>query len=112
MTDWTEMLKQENLTPEEQKWVCNKLMTSESHMEQLILKYFTAADFRAVNARRIGGGVIGGKACGLLVARKLIALKMPELAAHMEPHNSYFIGTDVFYQYMVCLLYTSDAADE
>ena len=101
MTDWTEMLKQENLTPEEQKWVCNKLMTSESHMEQLILKYFTAADFRAVNARRIGGGVIGGKACGLLVARKLIALKMPELAAHMEPHNSYFIGTDVFYQYMV-----------
>lgn len=101
MTDWTEMLKQENLTPEERKWVCNKLMTSESHMEQLILKYFTAADFRAVNARRIGGGVIGGKACGLLVARKLIALKMPELAAHMEPHNSYFIGTDVFYQYMV-----------
>lgn len=101
MTDWTEMLKQECLTPEEQKWVCNKLMTSESHMEQLILKYFTAADFRAVNARRIGSGVIGGKACGLLVARKLIALKMPELAAHMEPHNSYFIGTDVFYQYMV-----------
>ena len=101
MTDWTEMLKQESLTPEEQKWVCNKLMTSESHMEQLILKYFTAADFRAVNARRIGSGVIGGKACGLLVARKLIALKMPELAAHMEPHNSYFIGTDVFYQYMV-----------
>lgn len=32
MTDWTEMLKQESLTLEEQ---CNKLMTSESHMEQL-----------------------------------------------------------------------------
>ena len=46
-------------------------------------------------------GVIGGKACGLLVARKLIELNMPEYAGHVEPHNSFFIGTDVFYRYLV-----------
>ena len=70
-------------------------------MEQLILKHFTEEDFRRVWMRKIGGGVIGGKACGLLVARKLIELSMPEYAEHVEPHNSFFIGTDVFYRYLV-----------
>lgn len=64
-------------------------MTTESHMEQLILKHFTEEDFRSVWMRKIGGGVIGGKACGLLVARKLIELNMPEYAGHVEPHNSF-----------------------
>ena len=54
-------------------------------MEQLILKHFTEEDFRRVWMRKIGGGVIGGKACGLLVARKLIELNMPEYAGHVEP---------------------------
>ena len=36
MTDWTEMLKQESLTLEEQKWVCNKLMTSERDRKSVV----------------------------------------------------------------------------
>ena len=101
MVGWPEILKKENLTREEKKCICNRLMTTESHMEQLILKHFTEEDFRSVWMRKIGGGVIGGKACGLLVARKLIELSMPEYAEHVEPHNSFFIGTDVFYRYLV-----------
>lgn len=100
MVGWPEILKKENLTREEKKCICNRLMTTESHMEQLILKHFTEEDFRRVWMRKIGGGVIGGKACGLLVARKLIELNMPEYAGHVEPHNSFFIGTDVFYRYL------------
>ena len=101
MTDWPEILTKDNLTKEERKCICNRLMTTESHMEQLILNHFTEEDFRRVWERKIGGGVIGGKACGLLVARKLIDLNMPEYAEHVEPHNSFFIGTDVFYRYLV-----------
>ena len=101
MVGWPEILKKENLTREEKKCICNRLMTTESHMEQLILKHFTEEDFRRVWMRKIGGGVIGGKACGLLVARKLIELNMPEYAGYVEPHNSFFIGTDVFYRYLV-----------
>ena len=101
MVGWPEILKKENLTREEKKCICNRLMTTESHMEQLILKHFTEEDFRRVWMRKIGGGVIGGKACGLLVARKLIELNMPEYAGHVEPHISFFIGTDVFYRYLV-----------
>ena len=89
MVGWPETLKRKNLT-RRKKCICNRLMTTESHMEQLILKHFTEEDFRRVWMRKIGGGVIGGKACGLLVARKLIELSMPEYAEHVEPHNLLF----------------------
>lgn len=101
MVGWPEILIKGNLTREERKCICNRLLTTESHMEQLILKHFTEEDFKKVWMRKIGGGVIGGKACGLLVARKLIELNLPEYAQYIEPHNSFFIGTDVFYQYLV-----------
>lgn len=101
MAGWEEFFEKKTLTKEERKLACNRHITTEFHMEQLILKYFSDEDFSKVWERKIGGGVIGGKACGLLVARKLIALNMPEYALFMEPHNSFFIGTDVFYQYLV-----------
>ena len=101
MADYPQILIKENLTREERKCICNQIMTTESHMEQLILKHFTDDDFRHVWDRKIGGGVIGGKACGLLVARKLIELMMADYAAYVEPHDSFFIGTDVFYRYLV-----------
>ena len=44
MVGWPEILKKENLTREEKKCICNRLMTTESHMEQLILKHFTEED--------------------------------------------------------------------
>ena len=110
MTGWEEILERETLTKEERKKVCGWLMTTESHMNNLIASYFTVKDFKAVWERKIGDGVIGGKACGMLAARKLVQLKLPECAAHLEPHNSYFIGTNVFYQYLVvnrCLAFNS-----
>lgn len=101
MNSLPEILSKEQMTDEERKYACNQLMTTESHMEHLILKYFTEDDFRRVWERKIGDGVIGGKACGLVVARKLIRTHMPEYAEQIEPHNSFFIGTGVFYQYLV-----------
>lgn len=101
MNSLPEILIQDKMTEEERKFVCNQLMATESHMEHLILKYFTEEDFRKVWQRKIGDGVIGGKACGLLVARKLIERYLPEYAQQIEPHNSFFIGTGVFYQYLV-----------
>ena len=101
MAGWEEFFEKETFSKEDRKLFCNRHITTEVHMEQLILKYFTDEDFRSIWERKIGGGVIGGKACGLLAARKLIGLNMPEYARYMEPHNSFFIGTDVFYQYMI-----------
>ncbi len=101
MDIWEKLQRKEPLSPEERKSVCNGLLTAEERMEALILKYFTDEDFRTVWQRRIGTGRIGGKACGLLLARKLIAEKLPEYVPRLLDHHSYFIGSDVFYQYLL-----------
>ena len=100
MNGWEELLNKEEMTEDEKKIVCNSLMTTEARMERLILKHFTPQDFRKVWERRIGEGLIGGKACGLLVARKLIKARLPEFNEFIEPHHSFFIGSDVFCEYL------------
>lgn len=100
MNGWEELLNKEEMTEDEKKIVCNSLMTTEARMERLILKHFTPRDFKKVWERRIGEGLIGGKACGLLVARKLIKVRLPEFQEFIEPHHSFFIGSDVFCKYL------------
>jgi hypothetical protein len=62
--------------------------------------YFTADDFRAIRSRRIGNGKIGGKAAGMLLAHKILETEAPELAQHITVPESYFIGADVFYDFI------------
>lgn len=85
---------------ETEKALCNELLTTDKQMEQLLLQYFSKDDYEKVKKRRIGGGRIGGKACGLLLAEKLIRTEFPEYEAHVEEHNSFFIGSEVFCQYL------------
>ena len=49
----------------------------------------------------IGTGMIGGKACGMLLARTIIRNLEPEIYQVFEPHDSFFIGSDVYYTYIV-----------
>ena len=37
----------------------------------------------------------------MLLARKIIENKRPDLYARLEPHDSFYIGSDVFYSYIV-----------
>lgn len=98
---WEELLKKECVTEKERRYLCNSLMTTDAGMERLILQNFSIEDYHKVWQRRIGGGRIGGKACGLLLSRKLIQMKLPQLADHLEEHHSYFIGSGVFSRYLL-----------
>ncbi|MEJ8733816.1 MULTISPECIES: PEP/pyruvate-binding domain-containing protein [Mediterraneibacter] len=100
MTAWEKLWTDEKLTEEERREICHEMLTTEARMERLILKNFTEKDFQKIAKRRIGDGLIGGKACGLLTARKLIENILPEYMPFLEPHDSYFIGSDVFYGYV------------
>ena len=100
MEAWMKLLEGARLTEEEKRQICHEMMTTEPRMEQLIIKHFTEETFRQVKARWIGGGLIGGKACGLLVARRLIERNLPELRNLIEPHDSFFIGSNVFCEYL------------
>lgn len=62
--------------------------------------WFTAEDFRFILSRRIGGGKIGGKAAGMLLAWKILQGGMTSLAGQVDFPRSYFVGADVFYEYL------------
>lgn len=81
--------------------MCRYMMTRDERMGALIAKHFRAQDYFRVRGRMIGTGTIGGKACGMLLARRLVRAAMPELGDTLEPHDSYYIGSDVFYTYIV-----------
>lgn len=81
--------------------MCDIMMTRDEKLRRLIKANFTPEDYFQIRARMVGTGMIGGKACGMLLARKLAANKNPKLYARLEPHDSFYIGSDVFYSYIV-----------
>ncbi len=63
-------------------------------------RWFTAADFNMVLDHRIGTGKIGGKSAGMLLAFKILQNAAPEVFEKISLPRSYFIGADVFYDFM------------
>ena len=68
-------------------------------------KILTIADLRRVYRRRIGGGKIGGKAAGIVLAWKILQQQDPELGPDISSRvsipDSYFIGSEVIYEFSV-----------
>jgi hypothetical protein len=62
--------------------------------------WFTSEDLKFIHSRRIGTGKIGGKAAGLLLAWKILRAFAPLMAQQIVMPESYFIGTDVFYDFL------------
>lgn len=81
------------------------LLTDEGRIAQLAHAYFDLDDLVKIKNREIGTGKIGGKAIGMLLSRKILKLKGPEegldLENLLEPHDSYYLGADLFYTYIV-----------
>lgn len=77
------------------------MMSRDPKILELLKTYFEPEDYFHIYNRMIGTGSIGGKACGMLLARKIVAKDAPEVFQHMEPHDSYYLGSDVFYTYIV-----------
>lgn len=91
---------------EEQEEVKNLLLLlligKESRIVQLCRKYFTLEDLLQIENREIGTGFIGGKTVGMLLARKILEKDAQgRFADILEPHDSYYLGSDVFYTYIV-----------
>lgn len=81
--------------------LCRSMMTHDHLMSSMIQKEFTPEDFFFIKERMIGTGTIGGKACGMLLARKMVENYLPQYAGLIEPQDSFYIATDVFYSYIV-----------
>jgi hypothetical protein len=63
-------------------------------------QWFTTADFSYVMQHRIGTGKIGGKAAGMLLAYKILQNTAPDIIEQIVLPRSYFVGANVFYDFM------------
>ena len=98
----TEMMYENGMDVTEQcHRMCNIMMSRDERMRLMIKEHFKPQDYFAVRKRMIGTGMIGGKATGMLLARKIIENKCPEIYKKFEPHDSFYIGSDVFYSFIV-----------
>lgn len=78
------------------------MIGSYSRMFELCDKYLTLRDVLMIASREIGTGFIGGKSVGMLLARKILeAERKDRFTPLLESHDSFYIGSDVFYTYIV-----------
>ncbi len=82
--------------------LCKIMIGREKRMLALAESKFTLENLLNIKSRLIGSGFIGGKAAGMLLAQNiLLADKSFDWKQHLETHDSFYIGSDVFYSYIV-----------
>ncbi len=77
------------------------LVSRDDHFLLLAGRYFNLAEILAIWKRMIGSGLIGGKSAGMLLARAILERKDERWSELLERHDSFYIGSDVFYTYLV-----------
>jgi len=70
-------------------------------MLKLVSRYLNLEDVLNIWRRMIGSGLVGGKTVGMLVARSILKRHSPRFAELLEEHDSFYVGSDVFYTYLV-----------
>lgn len=82
--------------------LCRIMVAREEKALALARETFCLEDLLNIKARMIGTGYIGGKSVGMLVSRNIILKEKNQALNKMfEPHDSFYIGSDVFYTYIV-----------
>ena len=69
--------------------MCNIMLTRDERLRELIKEHFEPEDYFEVHDRMVGTGMIGGKATGMLLSRKLTQNLRPDIYDRIEPHDSF-----------------------
>lgn len=81
--------------------LCRMIISRDEKILSLVSKYMTLEDVLAAAKRLIGSGLIGGKSVGMLLARSILKKTDARFMDILETHDSFYIGSDVFYTYLV-----------
>ncbi len=76
-------------------------ISRDERVARLVQRYMSVSDVLAIWKRMIGTGLIGGKSVGMLLARAILKKADPRWNDLLEAHDSFFIGSDVFYTFLV-----------
>ena len=100
-----ELLKEPKEKQEDMKNLLISLFIGkEKRIQSLCRENFELRDLLKIVSREIGTGYIGGKSVGMLLARRIIKNaegEMAEIQNYLEPDDSFFLGADVYYTYIV-----------
>jgi len=77
------------------------IVSRDDRVLQLAKRHFDLGDVLQISRRMIGTGLIGGKSVGMLLARAILQRSDPRWQQVLESHDSFYIGSDVFYSYLV-----------
>lgn len=77
------------------------VITRDEKFQALARKYFDLESLVEIMQRMIGTGQIGGKSLGMLLARAILLKSGPQWRELLESHDSFYVGADVFYTYLV-----------
>jgi hypothetical protein len=77
------------------------VVTRDDRLVALASRFLDLSDILAIRKRMIGTGLIGGKSAGMLLARAILSKANGKWQQKLEPHDSFYIGSDVFYTYLV-----------
>ncbi len=93
------------LPPEEETAIrsrlCRMLLSRDDAILPMLSEHFSLHDIIQVANRMIGTGLIGGKAVGMLLAGAILKQKNERFAGLLEDHDNFYIGSDVFYSFLV-----------
>lgn len=96
-----ERLKHEARLREIKVVLIRTLISDQLAYVKIAKDWFTIADLNEIRANKIGHGKIGGKAAGMLLARRiLIEEGDDEIRASLRMPESYYLGADVTYIFM------------
>ncbi len=76
-------------------------ITRDPRLLKLAQEYLQLSDLIDIGKRMIGTGLIGGKSVGMLIARAVLKKANIRWQEVLEEHDSFFIGSDVFYTYLI-----------
>ena len=79
------------------------IIGSHPEFNRLAGSCFKIADLLGIRDRLIGSGQIGGKAAGMLLARRILTEENGEedFSQLLEAHDSFYVGSDVFFTFLV-----------
>lgn len=82
--------------------ICKHMLGREERILELSIKHFSLQDLLNIKSRVIGTGFIGGKALGMLLAHNILRQDSEfDWDGHLEAHDSFFVGSNVYYSYIV-----------
>ena len=82
--------------------ICRVMIGRDERMLALARRFFSLDDLLEIKSRLVGTGFIGGKAVGMLLARAILLADAEfDWKRRLEPHDSFYVGSDVFHDYIV-----------